>query len=128
MRRLFVLCLLALAFTPAVTTAASAACNRPNCWGAIAINTNTRAWAWVVNHPSEALARQYAVARCNGACNRVLIFRNSCAAYALAATGGWGWSQGYRDRAGAEARALYECNRHNAGQRCQVQVYACTSR
>lgn len=106
MKRLFVRCLLALAFTPAVSPAAHADCHRPNCWGAIAINTNTRAWAWVVNHPNAGVARQYALSRCNGACNRVLVFRNSCAAYALAANGGWGWSQGYQDRVGAESRAL----------------------
>lgn len=128
MRRLFVLCLLALAAVPAAATAARADCNRPYCWGAIAINTNSGAWAWVVNHPTATTARQIALARCNGNCNRVLTFRNSCAAYALAANGGWGWSQGYADRAGAENRAMFECSRYNPGQGCQVRVWACTSR
>jgi hypothetical protein len=128
MKRLLVLGLLALAVTPVATSAARADCYRPNCWGAIAINTSSRAWAWVVNHPDAAVARRYALARCNGNCNRVLTFRNSCAAYALANNGGWGWSQGYRDRVGAESRAMYECNRYNPGQGCRVRVWACTSR
>ncbi len=128
MNRLFALCLLVLASPFAVATAARADCARPNCWGAIAINTNTQAWAWVVNHPNAQVAQQLALTRCNNNCNRVLTFRNSCAAYALAANRGWGWSQGYRDRGAAEARAMDECNRYNPGQGCQVRVWACTSR
>jgi hypothetical protein len=120
--------LLVLGLVPGSASSALADCYRPNCWGAIAIGTSNGAWAWVVNHPSSGSARSRALYKCNGRCNRVLVFRNSCAAYAVAYNGGWGWSRNYSNRAGAVRRALYECRRYNPGRGCRLRVWACTSR
>lgn len=128
MKRLLAIILLAMSITPAATTAAQARCFVPNCWAAIAINPNGRAWAYVYNYPSANAARRGALARCRGRCSRVNTFRNSCGAYAVANNGGWGWSANYRNRRAAQSRALYECRRHNPGQGCRIRVWACTSR
>lgn len=114
--------------TLAVTaSSAEANCRVPNCWGAIAIGTNNGRWAYVYNYPTAGIARRRALNRCRGGCNRVLTFRNSCAAYAVARNGVWGWGGGYRSRGAAQARALREC-RIRRGRGCRIRVWSCTSR
>ena len=127
MKRLLLASLFVFGLVPASAAPALADCFKPNCWGAISIGTRNGAWAWVVNHPTANNARQRALRKCRGRCNRVLTFRNSCAAYATSRTGGWGWARRYNKNA-AIRRALFECRRHNPGQGCRLRVWACTSR
>lgn len=130
MKRLLAVSFLVLGLFP-VTTAGSAqaACYPPNCWGAIAIGTRNGAWRWTVNHPSGNIARRRALYQCGGRCDRSLVFRNSCGAYATPATfsGGYGWATRYT-RGAAERAALYQCRRYNPGQGCRIRVWACTNR
>lgn len=108
-------------------SSAEARCRVPNCWGAIAIGTNNGRWAYVYNYSNRSTARRLALRRCRGACNRVLTFRNSCAAYAVAGNGVWGWGGGFRSRGAAQRRALREC-RIRRGRGCRIRVWSCTSR
>ncbi len=129
MKRLLMLLLLSFVFIPIEAQVASARCFKPNCWGAIAINTRTGRWGWTVNWPSRAIARSRANAKCGNQCNRSLVFRNSCGSYATPRTfnGGYGWAT-RTTRFAAEREALRQCRRFNPGQGCRVRVWACTSR
>jgi hypothetical protein len=129
MKRLLAISLLALAFVPGAASSASADCYKPNCWGAIAINTHTGRWGWSVNWPSRAIARRRANAKCNNRCDRSLVFRNTCGAYATPSNfrGGYGWATRYNKYA-AQREALRQCRIYNPRQGCRVRVWACTSR
>ncbi len=112
--------IVALAAAPSV---ALADCETGNCWGAVAYGPDG-AWAYAVNHASRAEASQAAQAECGGRCTRVLTFQNSCGAYATG-DDAYGWGNDM-SRAGAEARALAECNARTSN--CQVRVWGCTTR
>jgi hypothetical protein len=129
MKRLLVVSLMAMGMFTSSGGTARADCYPPNCWGAIAVGTHNGAWAWVTNHPTAGSARQRALWKCHGRCNRSLVFRNSCGAYAIPATrgGGYGWATRYT-RYAAQRAALYQCRRYNPGQGCRVLVWACTTR
>ncbi len=129
MKRILIGAILSMFLIPAQAQIASASCTRPNCWGAIAINTRTGQWGWSVNWHTRSFARHRALAKCSGACNRTLVFRNSCGAYATPSNfgGGYGWATRYT-RYAAEREALRQCRRYNPGQGCRVRVWACTSR
>lgn len=122
--KLFLTVMLFGVATFATSQSASAACNIGNCWGAVAMNPGSGAWAYSYNYPSRASARASALQRCGGRCTRVLTFHNSCGAYAVGYNG-WGWGSS-RNRESAQSRALYECRRRTGG--CRVRVWACTSR
>jgi hypothetical protein len=119
-RALFSLAL--IAGLAAMTSPARASCTVGHCWGAVAYGPND-AWAWEVNFPNEAIAKQMAIAKCSNRCTHVLTFENTCGAYVSGAGGhGWGTS---RNKNAAVGAATIECQKVARG--CTLRVWACTT-
>lgn len=115
--------LLALVGAAAVPSAAQAACQIGNCWGAVAYGPGG-AWAYAVNYPTREIAGQRAQANCRGRCSNVLTFHNSCGSYA-SGPNGYGWGNA-PTRYQAQAIAMQECNAR--GPYCAIRVWGCTQR
>lgn len=115
--------LVALGLAP---SAAQAACQIGNCWGAVAYGPGG-AWGYAVNYATRGRAASLAQANCRGGCNHVLTFHNSCGAYASgpSAYSHYGWGNA-STRAAAEAIAIRECNLR--GPYCRIRVWGCTTR
>ena len=116
----------ALIGAAAAPTTALADCQAGNCWGAVAFGPRG-AWAYSYNYPARHIAERVAQRNCNGRCNRVLTFANSCGAYASGPNAyahyGWGNAQSAHV---ARAIAMKECNAR--GPNCFIRVSACTLR
>jgi hypothetical protein len=125
-KSLLILAFTALAALAAVPSAANAACNVGNCWGAVAYGPG-HAWAYAVNYPGRNVAERVAQRNCGGRCTHVLTFQNSCGAYAAGprASQHYGWGNA-PTRYQAEAIAMQECNAR--GPYCAVRVWGCTTR
>jgi uncharacterized protein DUF4189 len=92
-------------------------------WGAVAYGPGG-AWAYAYDFPTRGAAQRAALGRCNGRCQQVLTFVNSCGAYVVG-QGAYGWGND-DTREGAITRAMAECRVRTGG--CQLRVWACTTR
>lgn len=106
----------------AAGSAQAGACGYERCWGAVAIGPNG-AYGFAHSWSNETDAVNTALQGCNGNCDVVRSFYNSCAAMAQSSNGGWGWAYaGSRDV--AEQNALSYCRDY--GPNCQVRVWSCS--
>ncbi len=121
--RLALFGLLAIAGAAMAPSAAQAACQIGNCWGAVAYGPGG-AWAYAVNYQTRGIAGQQAQANCRGRCTNVLTFHNSCGAYA-SGPAGYGWGNA-PTRYQAEVIAMQQCNARSPN--CGVRVWGCTTR
>ncbi len=93
-------------------------------WGAIAFGPPPdRQWAWSINQPSAAEAREAAILACGPACYATIEFPWGCAAVATGDGDAIGIST-TRYRAYARGWALNRCNRR--GSNCEVVAVVCT--
>ncbi len=97
-------------------------CGYELCWGAVAVGNNG-AWGTAYGQYSESAAVNRAQSGCQGNCNIVRAFYNSCAAIAMADNGGWGWAT-EKNRELAESSAMNYCMDY--GRNCRVKVWSCS--
>lgn len=101
---------------------AAGQCGYDYCWGAVATGP-LGATGFSYSHVTERNAHQVAIEGCNGACDRVRTFYNSCGAIASGRDGAWGWANG-KTKQDAQTQALAYCGQH--GQDCHVRVWSCS--
>jgi len=89
-------------------------------WGAIAYNTKTGSFGYVVDAPSKRNAESEAFKQCGSDCDLIKTFRNACGAIAARPKHA-AWDTG-ASRAIAEAKALSKCR----SESCKIAVWACT--
>ena len=95
---------------------------------AIAYDASTGASGLVVDAPSPEVADRRALEACaqrGAACEVVVRFADSCAAYARGADGAHGYVIGVWTKRVAQSVALRECRRNGSG--CAVVASGCTS-
>lgn len=99
-------------------------CGLEYCWGAVGIGPNG-AWGYSHSQYSEADAISAAQGpdACQGDCDIVQTFYNTCGALSEGSDGSWGF--GYAGtRELAEETSLEYCRDYGTG--CQVRVWACS--
>jgi hypothetical protein len=114
----------ALAALALALSAAPAAAQNANKWGAIAFGASDRVAGTAVDHATAGAARQAALDACGGQCASTIVFYGACAAVAQNDTGAVGSARNrWRDR--ARTRAIVACAR--GGQGCEITAWACTA-
>lgn len=101
---------------------AAGQCGFAFCWGAVAVGPNG-AWGYAHSQTTEDRAVGNLQRACEGDCDNLHTFYNSCGAIAEDAQGNWGFGRG-DSRIFAEQAALSFCGRY--GQGCQIRVWACS--
>jgi len=109
-----------LTFSAAAASAGS--CGYNQCWGAVAIGPNG-AYGWSHSYSNENDAYWSAQNGCEGDCNVVKTFYNTCGAIASSPNGAWGWGW-HNDQELAESIAMNYCM--DNGYDCRVRVWACS--
>ena len=95
------------------------------CYGAIAIDSNTGATGYSYNYANRTSAERMALNSCGQNCEVAVWFRNTCAAVAYSYQNKtYGWSWGSNDLYTSQRRALAECT----GSDCTVVASVCTTR
>lgn len=111
---------LAMGLLPGLAQAGQ--CGYAYCWGAVAVG-DYGAWGYAYGQPSDTAAANVAQSGCEGNCNILKTFYNSCAAIAVGNNGGWGWAY-EKNRELAESSAMNYCMDY--GRNCEVKVWACS--
>lgn len=104
--------------------ASAGECGLDYCWGAVGIGPNG-AWGYSHSQYSEAdaIAAVQAPDACEGDCDVVQTFYNTCGALSEGSDGSWGF--GYAStRELAEETSLDYCRDYGSG--CRVRVWACS--
>jgi len=112
-------------FAAASIAALVAAPSLAHAWGALSVSEDGEHYGYSYDYDSEAAAKKRARSECGG-CDWVVTFRNTCAAYAQAESGHWGWSKG-ETRQAAEKGARRQC-RGAGGNSCEVLVWGCDTK
>ena len=115
--------LVAVALMFAAASPANAGeCGYANCWGAVGIGPGG-ALGFSHSYPSEQQAVDVAQSGCQGNCDNIRTFYNTCGAMASGYNSAWGF--GWADtRAQAESNALGFCREH--GSNCSIRAWACS--
>lgn len=98
-------------------------------FGALAIDApQGPAYGFAIDYSSEDGARAAALGKCGSKCQTVVVFNNTCAAYAADQTRGssvfgWGYAPSQEN---ASALALGYCRQYG-GKSCKIRVWACES-
>jgi hypothetical protein len=98
-------------------------------FGALAIDHNQGpSYGFSYDHPSEDSARAAAIKGCGAGCQSVVVFRNTCGAFAADQAPGstiYGWAYAPTSQ-GVQALAMRFCQQQG-GTKCLVRVWACES-
>ncbi len=108
----------------AAGSVAAGECGLEYCWGAVAIGPDG-AWGYSHSQYSEtdAINAVQGPDGCQGDCNVVQTFYNTCGALSEGSGGSWGF--GWADtREAAEETSISYCEDHGSG--CSVRVWACS--
>jgi hypothetical protein len=97
--------------------------------GALAIDHNQGPnYGFSYDHPNEQSARAAAVKACGANCKSIVVFRNTCSAFAADQIKGstvYGWAYAPTSQA-AQQSAMRFCQQYG-GKKCLVRVWACES-
>jgi hypothetical protein len=113
----------AFAVLAAGATAVSAgSCGYDYCWGAVGIGTNG-AYGWAHSYSNENDAYWSVQNSCQGNCETIKTFYNTCGAIATSPNGAWGWGW-HDDLDTAKSIAMNYCM--DNGYNCAPRVWACS--
>lgn len=111
------------AFLVASVAALVAVPSLAHAWGALSVSESGDRYGFSYDHDTEKGAVRKARSECGG-CDWVVTFSRTCAAYAQAGNGSWGWSKG-ANRKAAEQGARRQCRGNGGGKSCAVLVWSC---
>jgi Domain of unknown function (DUF4189) len=119
--RVLTVALVVLALLVFALDAAAARAGKRQLWGAIAYNSKTGVYGFIVDQKTKREAESAAFAQCGPDCDLIKTFRDSCGVVAAAGKRVV-WETGASHEI-AQSKALRKCG----GDGCAVKVWACTS-
>lgn len=103
-------------------SADAGSCGYTYCWGAVGVGTNGAA-GWAHSYSSESDAYWSVNDSCQGNCETIKTFYNTCGAIAQASNGGWGFGW-HADLETAKSIAMSYCM--DNGYNCSTRAWACS--